>query len=547
MKHLQHLNITENKDHCDFIIRATGQYYTHEIVATHLILATIEHIKINGTQFETINIIDPFAGDGRLIQWFIELWTLYNLPKVKWDVTLWDLNDNGLRTASAFLLQMRETGLDIKYDCISGDSFKLALDNQKIFDIIITNPPWEQIKPDSRELSSLGKDLSAKYISSLKEYDQFLSYNFPEAQPAKRFAGWGTNLSRVGLDVCRFISKTGGYVGIVMPSSFLADDQTITLRQAMLTQNNLLDVAYFPAEAKLFGSADTTACTMLFKMGEPNCIRPKLTLYNKDHSISSCETVSIPKSLLTESGFVLPISMGSQAIELLSTFTTDFPSFSSLESNFIDGLWAGRELDETGSAGWLTLDGDGPLFLKGRMIDRYSIINNPTHHITKPPSKIPKSVNFERIAWRDVSRPNQRRRLIATIIPAGYATGNSLGVAYFRDDNPSKLRVLLAVMNSLSFEFQLRCHLATGHISLSSLRKVRMPLIADLFQSSELINNVTKALSGDINAEVQVEAMVAKQFYRLTREQYESVLEMFQKLTRDEKEHLLSAFDNINL
>lgn len=49
------------------------------------------------------------------------------------------------------------------------DSFEHALKNQQSFDICVTNPPWETIKPDSRELAKLEQSTREVYVSLLKE------------------------------------------------------------------------------------------------------------------------------------------------------------------------------------------------------------------------------------------------------------------------------------------------------------------------------------------------------------------------------------------
>ena len=69
--------------------------------------------------------------------------------------------------------------------------------------------------------------------------------------------------------------------------------------------------------------------------------------------------------------------------------------------------------------------------------------------------------------------------MIGTIIPAGWVAGNSLHVAYYRDGDPVRLRALYAVLSSLVFEFQVRCRLATGHMSLGIVRSSRVPTLND--------------------------------------------------------------------
>src|SRR6202012_20063 len=99
-------------------------------------------------------------------------------------------------------------------------------------------------------------------------------------------------------------------------------------------------------------------------------------------------------------------------------------------------------------------------------VRRYGVADQPSLYVDETRVKLPRSVDHPRLAWRDVSRPNQKRRVQATLIPSGWVTGNSLGVAYDREGNLNRLAALLAIFNSLVFEYQLRASLSTGHISL---------------------------------------------------------------------------------
>jgi Alw26I/Eco31I/Esp3I family type II restriction m6 adenine DNA methyltransferase len=203
----------------------------------------------------------------------------------------------------------------------------------------------------------------------------------------------------------------------------------------------------------------------------------------------------------------------------------------------------GREVDETGSSKWLTSNDDKLLkFVKGRMIERYNIREYPSQGVARPGWDPPASTNYPRIAWRDVSRPSQKRRIIATIIPAGWAAGNSLGVAFFRDNNMTALKALLGIMNSTTFEFQLRAYLATGHISLSSLRKVSVPPLETLQTEIFLAKIVDDILHATYKNKLIADAYIARNIYGLTEQEYDSVLNLFTKMTNEERLGYLKAY-----
>ncbi len=467
------------------------------------------------------------------------------MPHVAWQVSLWDINQDGLSEAKKAFRALRKLGIDIKLSVRAGDSFRIANLYQEKFDIVVTNPPWEMIKPDRRELAELEADAKTKYVALLKEFDAYLATQYPLSQPARKFAGWGTDLSRVGLELCHNICKSEGQIGIVLPASFFADAQSQKLRSTILSSGELVDIRSFPAEARLFGGADVSACTLLYRKRARSDQEPLVTRYDKKLRVSSSNKLKISCDRLQEHGYSLPVRIGAEATTLFYKLADKFPEWHKLEGKDPSGLWAGREIDETGSKGWLRPKGSGLKFIKGRMINRFAVVEQPSQYISKDKWVPPPSVNYARIAWRDVSRPSQKRRMIAAMIPSGVAAGNSLGVAYFKDGSRSALDALLGVMNSLCFEFQLRCHLATGHVSLSSVRKVRIPTKAELLKAEGLQQEVGKILRGKVSSHELVEALVAKHIYGLSFDEFEIIIDTFEKITEEEKKSLLQEYKDI--
>ena len=547
MKHIQYIETNGIEFPDSFLVKATGRYYTHASVAAQMSSAAIKSWTRKVQPQGEIRLIDPFAGDGRLAIEFIRAWAHLERPAVKWSVTLWDLNEKGLVDAGASLADLRdEIGLDLSWDLTNGDSFHLAPTVTQSFDIVISNPPWELLKPDRRELESLSAELAESYVDAMREYDSFLTQVYPTAQPARKYAGWGTNLSRVGFDVCRTILARDGIMAIVMPASFMADDLSLVLRRKVLEQFSVHEIAYFPAEAKLYGNADVSTITMVLEPQRIDVVAPMLTHFDKELAVSWQSRMELSQSFLQETGFVIPVSVNGNAFAVLERLTADLPAWGELEGSDISSLWAGREVDETGSREWLAPDADGPPFIKGRMIDRFMVREPASERVGKNDWKTPTSVNFTRIAWRDVSRPSQKRRVIATLIPPGVTAGNSLGVAHFRDNDQAALRSLLGIMSSLVFEFQLRSHLATGHVSLSSLRKVRVPPRTQLDALTSISNEVTLLLNNPGRSQARLEALVAREAYGIDASELAAVMRAFEKLTEKEQSDIISEYENLN-
>ena len=545
MDHLEQVQALNPELPDNFLIRATGRFFTSQEIADHLIQAVLAAMQGKVCEGQIVSVADPFAGDGRLIAWLIKAWHAMGLPKVSWRASMWDLCEKGIEDAKSRMAELENAGHSVVCEYWVGDSFRHSQAHHGKIDICISNPPWERLKPDTRELRGLTHDIRLQYVQAMRDYDNFLGRTFPDSQPSRKFAGWGTNLSRVGLDLCRKMCKPDGVLGIVMPASFLADHLSEKLRRHLLQEGHLTDISYFPAEAKLFGGADVATVTMTLELGRQVEFSPLLTRYNELLEIDSSEFVKVQKNYLQSTGYVLPVSLGAQALALLQRLSKDLPTWEDLEGKGEEGLWAGREIDETRSSEWLAENGDIPLFIKGRMVDRFTLKESPSLRVNKPGWTAQGSCHFERLAWRDVSRPNQKRRVIATLIPSDWVAGNSLGVAHFRDGCQNSLRALLGVFSSAVFEFQLRAHLATGHVSLSSIRKVRIPDRDWLMNNAFITDLVKEILAGQNALQPVLEAAVAKYAYSLGKRDFKLVLDSFPKLTEEEKAAMLCAFANL--
>lgn len=534
--HLEYLK-ERHGDKTRFLTRAAGQYYTGEEVGRRLAREVAEAFHIAHSATSAIKVVDPFLGDGRLIGWLIEAWYEAGFPDVRWQVDGWDISDAGFDRANADLRRLAaDLQIKLRTKFSVGDAFATALKKRGCFDIVVTNPPWELLKPDRRELKSLAPASREQYVARMRTYDQWLTQNYPRSQPKRKFAGWGTNLSRVGLDASLAIVRVGGVAGVVMPASFLADDQTSKLREAVLTSHCLHSVCYYPAESKLYGGADVASIAIAMEVGARPAASVAIANFKPATRTFDEARIELDHGALRGVDYVMPVSFGANALSILNRLAQQFPSWRHLESTCPGALWAGREIDETGVTECLGPPRKhAPLFVKGRMIGRYETVEEPSQALIKSGWTPPSSSRFRRIGWRDVSRPSQKRRMIATLIEPGWVAGNSLGVAFFRDLAEAPLLSLLGVMNSLAFEFQLRAHLATGHVSLSSLRKVAVPSMATLKGDRRLPKLVAAALhSGDSSA-FAVDAYVAKVMYGLTLSEYETIISAFDLLTKSER------------
>jgi len=521
------------------VVRATGRFYTHELIGEHLVQAVLKEVKAGG--LKPLRVVEPFCGDGRLVCRLVEAMCAHRgRGQVRpLEIHLWDCDQRAVASARKSVEACLERlGLRGSVTAVAGNSFEHARDSFGSFDVCITNPPWEVLKPDRREIEHLSETAAAEYVRILRGQDELLGQLYPLSAPQRKFSGWGTNLARCGTEASLRLVRPGGVVGVVSPASLVADQMSESLRRWLFERHRVSDLAYYVAEGRFFDGVDQPCITFVAVSGEETENPPRLSVYNREHECSAMSLDAADWSALAESGFVLPLQFGLGLVKLNARLR-GLRSFAELESAETDGLWAGRELDETGHERFL--NGTGAfLFVKGRMVRRFGMAEEPSKFVSPEGPKIPRSANYHRIAWRDVARPNQKRRVHATIIPPGQVTGNSLGVAYYRDDDTQRLKALLGIVNSLVFEAQARTYLATAHVSLGAVRQVRVPAFEGDDTVSMLCGLVDRVMSGEAQAEVELEVRVAL-LYGLSREDFSLVLTSFDKLEQAEREAFLAS------
>jgi DNA-cytosine methyltransferase len=514
------------------LVRATGRFYTHPTIAEHLVDALLKATYF--TPLKEFRIVDPFCGDGRLLVSFLEKIKSFEHCRrnMHWIISAWDRDREAAATAQAALTKViGDLSLKADLDIRCWDTFIESSKEHESFDCVITNPPWEALKPDRRELAHLSETKAKQYISSLRSYDNRLAGVLPLSQPFKKFAGWGTNLSRCGFEVSLRLLKKNAICGIVLPFSILTDQMTVRLRKWILEEHTLLHIFHYPPEARLFEFVDQDSIASVLTRDKIRAFETTVHKFDRDLQLADKYNIPLSSANLESLNFAIPIEAGRSLIRCMSKWK-DYMAFGELEGKGADNLWAGRELDETDHKRFLRRFGKYK-FLKGRQVDRFHF-STPENFVDETAVLVPTSANHPRVTWRDVARRSRGRRVQAALIQPGIVTGNSLHVAYFRNDDITRLKALLAVINSIPFEFQVRSMLGTGHISLGVIRKVKIPDLTN----REVCQYLAAQVDDLPKSAIALEVHVAK-LYRLSRLEYKNLLAHFDGLPEVEKQRLL--------
>lgn len=529
MEHVEIARRSTSRD--DLEKRLTGRFYTPLLIANRIAEQALTVCP------EPESICDPFCGDGRLIVAWLRAARPSALRQLR-RVIIWDYDTNAVADAKARVsAELAAHGLSTIVSLIAeaGDTFARACKIPGGVGTILTNPPWELLKPDTRDAV---EDI-ADYKNQLRSYASTLAENFPGAASAKGKAmtGYGVNLARAGAIASAMLASANAAVAIVLPSSIFADQASGPFRREFFKRLKVTHVDWYPAEARLFEGVDQPFVTATAIAGATTTAFT-LTRYAKDLGIlekrDAAMSIDVSKPLA--------LNVAGKHEVLADALSSRHTSLSLLETDMRFGLWLGRELDETRLSESLVDADSGTPFLKGRHVFPFQLVRDEIWHIDSAKRQIPSTVKETRLAWRDVSRPNQRRRMHVALVPPGTVTGNSLGVAFFRYGPADQVRVLMAIMNSMAFEIQVRAHLATAHVSQGVLRRCAVPITC--FTDPALKKRVLALVESRVNCSEESPALEVKiaRAYGLTRNEFATLLDAFPKITLAEQvAHLRNA------
>ena len=499
--------------------KSNGRFFTHEAMASNMIASMFGNLSFVKRR-EEIRIVDPFAGDGRLVRMLLtEMVAQKCLPRKSIFVRLTDIDTSALTQITDQIgAVLKPTGVSFSIEVVATDVF---LDNSNAeYDICITNPPWCILKP-TQGIGQTKFDAVQKkeFNDALREYQRHVRQHYSLSGNGQGFSRNCLNLSRCGLEKALRMVRRCGVCAIVMPATLFSDQVSGSLRRVLFEKWNLINLFYYPAECKLFGKVDQTSVTFVAVNRKPTRLSLEVRYYDKHLTPTAmrCEDKHI--RFIQNNDFVVPFGYAETQWDILA----NLQHLSTLEE--YPGITFVRELDETRVEERL-VDSGTIKFIKGYMVDRFSMEPKESRFLKLEEPRVPTSVKTPKIVWRDVSRESQSRRLKATLLPGGYIAGNSLGVLFLQPENQAGLTYILAVMNSYVFEFQAKLHLITNHVPAGVLKKIHIPVDVNHDLLNQICEAATKLLRGETTDECYVECLVAKA-YGLTSNEFFHIVNRF--------------------
>lgn len=480
-----------------------------------------------------------------------------------------------------------------------GFEFDEIFEKQNGFDAILTNPPWEIIKPNSKEFFEEYSDLVSKKKMTIQNFEKeqakllkdndirkaWLGYlsEYPHVsafyRSSEQFinqisivngkkAGSDINLYKLFLEQCFNLLREGGYCGIVIPSGIYTDLGAKQLREMLVTKTSIKGLFGFENRKEIFEGVHRSFkfVVMNFKKGGHTDDFPaafmrhdvkELNRFPQEGSIN-ISTELVRK--LSPDSFSIMEFKNQQDIDVTKKMLV-YP----LLGEDIPDKWnfkLTREFDMTNDSYlFKQRPGNGRLPLyEGKMIWQfYHCLAEPRYWVKEDEGRkalVNKTDNSKdkmgyqkyRIAYRSIASNTNERTLISTVIPRGFC-GNSLIVSESLNNRESLF--LVSVFNSFLLDWFLRSKVTTN-INMFFIYQLPIPRLTE---KDNIFNQIvsrsvrlicTSSEYGSLASEFGIKCSsdgITDPVKRLKiRAEIDAIIAHLYGLTESEVKHILATF-----
>ena len=498
--------------------KLTGVYFTGQLIAKQMIeeiVGELSKIKILNYDF-----FEPCHGCGVFIFEYLEQLKKFKFTKNEYKKIL--QNIYGAESSdfiSAIFIRLYKKYCDLSFE-INIDElniiknfkgpllFDLSQDEMiyhtidsvfdRKFDIIVTNPPYKNLKAEIAHFETEHlKEIEKRKYEYIKKY---VKKNLVLSSVGQ------INLYKLFFEELVFNSlKSNGLVSLLIPSSFLSELSSTTLRKEIITEFNTLKINFVPENSKEVSANQAMISILINKCSSKNALRisdfQQKNTYTLDAlHINEMNNYSI--YLLTEAEYEILIKLES------------FPKVK--DSDFIKNHRG--EFDLTLNKRFISNSSELKL-IKGKNISEFELLPNVEQYVHKEflinTQKLD-DINSERIVGQQISNMKTNKRLKFAIVSKGHILGNSCNYLIVKQNQYGLTnKALLAQLTSDIINWYFKSKSSNNHISNFEIGN--FPLILDKSINSKLEILVNRLDStGNNHSEIQKEInYVVNNFYNV--------------------------------
>lgn len=504
--------------------RSNGIYFTHLTLAEAMVEEIFEKSLNNKVNtIDNLKFLEPCVGLGSFVFSYLKKISELNLTNINYkklisNIYICDINLETLSIYKQLFVKFTKIFFDISISehdlekqIANGLLFNLNEDNPKYisiqeafgtinkFDIIITNPPYKNLKVESNKYSSV--EIANIDQVKYKNISNYIKNNFKYSKDGV------LNLYKIFVEeiICKYTGE--GIVSLLIPSTILTDKSCSELRNLILNENNLLSVKCIK-ESNNYIKAQQAICTLLIEKNKKTQSFNLITNY----STKNTEQYIVKLDDLLSLGLgnsIFPLSEKEfKNLSLLSKY----PKIKNL--NFINNMRG--ELDVTLNKSSINSQKNSYPLVRGKHISYYTLDTNGINEyvdqdfIDKCSKR--KFIENERIACQQIANINKERRVSFVYMPKNYVLGNSCNfMSVSPNDNNFDLFALLGIMNSKLINWLFKLTSSNNHINNYELDLLPIPINSkEIKEISNLVKDYLK--KEDLSILAQIDNLVLQAY-----------------------------------
>jgi len=332
------------------------------------------------------------------------------------------------------------------------------------FDIIITNPPYKNLKAEKDKGES-----TASYEAERVYYENISLF----AKNHFNFSNSGVlNIYKLFVEeIVSIYSSKDAIIGLLIPSTILTDKSCEGLRYLCFEKSKCVSINVIQESNSLFDGIQAMS-SLLFKKGNKTSELRIDTNFeiNANHNY---QIIDYSKRLESEDNSIIVLSKND---EILLAKINSMDKLKSL--SFIKNKRG--ELDLTMFKSYIQKESTQFRLLRGRDLALFHIKDNNLDFVD--PSFLDKTIKgidsqIDRIACQQISNMAKEKRLIFSFIPKNYILGNSCNyLLCYKNDFGIDIFYLLGLMNSSIMNWFFKLKSSNNHINNYEIDEFPIPL-----------------------------------------------------------------------
>lgn len=489
--------------------KRTGSFYTSLDLTDVMIKELVSKLTEEGRALYSQYFLEPCVGTGNFVFSYLKEISRFHYSKAEMEILInhiyaADIYPAALEAYKAMLTVFVKVYFDIELTdvyfkthlgtglLIDTSADEMAYINlsdvfgteiaENGFDIIVTNPPYKNLKADRSQYMDI-----AEYEADKEKYAAISNF------AGRRFiygADGVLNMYKLFTEaIIHTYAKADAWIDLLIPASILSDKTCEKLRTYMLTSNAVESIKVLN-ENNEYVDAQQALCAVLLKKGS----RTRHIRMTKDYCRYPAQItdIHIEDILNSHTGNAI-IAINNYEYAILRQMRS-FPVIKDLD--FIVNYRG--ELDLSAHKASIVHEDTGFSLLRGRNIEYYGITDTGANEYVLADfvqkSKKQAYVKNERLICQQVVNIHKERRLAFAYIPKNYVLGNSCNFIAVHENNYGiDIYAVLGLLNTSLMNWLFKLTSSNNHVNNYEIDCFPIPVKSPLLsQISKLVQEYLK-------------------------------------------------------